>query len=94
MKTILKYGLMIIGAVAIGGAIVHGVKMGTDENYRTHINAAWGVEQTIEDETPNDETPEDETGDETQNPEDIIDPSPNPDSGELDTPVEDETTQE
>ena len=62
MKTILKYALMIIGAVAIGGAIVHGVKMGTDENYRTHINAAWGVEQTVEDETPEDgeqiETPE------------------------------------
>lgn len=65
IKSILKWALGIIGAAAIGSGVVHAVKMGTDENYRTHINAAWGIEQTVEDENPEDELPGDETtGDE------------------------------
>lgn len=59
IKSILKWTLGIIGAAAIGFGAVHAIKMNTDENYKTHINAAWGIEQTIEDEKPEDgSTPE------------------------------------
>lgn len=99
IKSILKWALGIIGAAAIGLGVVHAVKMGTDENYRTHINAAWGIEQTVEDEDaegPGEEVqyPEDENGD------DVIDvpvtggegtTAPHPG---LDEPIEDETTEE
>ena len=54
MKTFLGWILKITGIVAIGATIAFAVKMNTDTNFNSHIQSAFGIEQTVEDETLDD----------------------------------------